>query len=106
MLIELYRKREATIIPDHQQTITNYLGLGHFTHAEGGRGWTNSCSRSVASEQPPLSMLTSEITPQRSLDYQVDNADRRQTMTFGHNQLLYTFDNANRLTRISQSGTG
>ncbi len=54
-----------------------------------------------------LDRLTKEVTPQGTVSYTYDNADRRETMTVaGQTAVSYTFDNANRLTQISQSGTG
>ena len=54
-----------------------------------------------------LDRLTKEVTPQGTVSYTYDNADRRETMTVaGQNAVNYTFDIANRLTQISQSGVG
>ena len=54
-----------------------------------------------------LDRLTKEVTPQGTVSYTYDNADRRETMTVaGQTAVSYTFDNANRLTQISQCGTG
>lgn len=53
-----------------------------------------------------LDRLTSETTPQGSISYSYDNANRRQTMQVaGQPQVSYTWDNANRLTGITQGSS-
>jgi len=50
-----------------------------------------------------LDLLTSETTPQGTVNYTYDNASRHATMTVvGQPQVVYTYDNANRLTNIQQ----
>ena len=50
--------------------------------------------------------LTQEQTPQGTVNYTYDAANRRATMTPGSQaQIVYTFDNANRLTGITQGSS-
>ncbi len=50
--------------------------------------------------------MTSDATPQGSVSYTYDNADRRASLTVpGQAVANYTFDNANRLTLITQGST-
>jgi RHS repeat-associated protein len=53
-----------------------------------------------------LLRLTSEGSPQGSVTYTYDNADRRATMTVaGQTQVVYIFDDANRLTDTTQGAS-
>jgi RHS repeat-associated protein len=53
-----------------------------------------------------LDRLISETTPQGSISYSYDNASRRQTMQVaGQPQVVYGWDNANRLTGITQGSS-
>ena len=53
-----------------------------------------------------LDDLTDEQTPQGEVAYQYDLARRRQSMTVvGQTQVSYGWDNANRLTGITQGTT-
>ncbi len=53
-----------------------------------------------------LDDLTEEQTPQGAVSYTYDNAGRRLTMAVpGQSQTSYAWDNANRLTGITQGTT-
>jgi RHS repeat-associated protein len=53
-----------------------------------------------------LDRITSESTPQGSISYSYDNANRRQTMQVaGEPQEVYGWDDANRLTGITQGSS-
>ena len=53
-----------------------------------------------------LDDLLQETTPQGTINYTYDSARRRQTMTVaGQPQVSYIWDNANRLTAITQSSS-
>jgi YD repeat-containing protein len=51
-----------------------------------------------------LDRLTNETTPEGSISYTYDAAGRRATMTVaGQPQVTYGYDDANRLTSITQN---
>ena len=50
-----------------------------------------------------LAWLTSETTPKGTTTYTYDAASRRSTMTVtGQPQVVYTYDNADRLTQLTR----
>jgi len=54
-----------------------------------------------------LDQLTQEQTPQGTVSYTYDNADRRATMAVtGQSSVNYSYDNANRLSGITQGSAG
>ncbi|MGB6553287.1 MAG: hypothetical protein WBE78_07340, partial [Candidatus Binataceae bacterium] len=70
-------------------------------------GATDSITGAITRVPDLLDRLTSETTPQGSITYGCDNANRRTTMQVaGQTQVGYTWDNANRLTAITQGSSG
>ena len=66
-------------------------------------GATDSTTGTITRVPDLLDRLASETTPQGSISYSYDNANRRQTMQVaGQAQVVYGWDNANRLTGITQ----
>ena len=66
-------------------------------------GATDSTTGTITRIPDLLDRLASETTPQGSISYSYDNANRRQTMQVaGQAQVVYGWDNANRLTGITQ----
>src|SRR5439155_18073205 len=49
-----------------------------------------------------LDQLTSEQTPQGTVNYTYDDAGRRQTMTIGSQTTNYGYDDANQLTSVTR----
>ncbi|MGA9722039.1 MAG: RHS repeat-associated core domain-containing protein [Candidatus Binatus sp.] len=69
-------------------------------------GKTDSIAGTITRVPDLLDRLTSETTPQGSISYSYDNANRRQTMQVaGQAQVSYTWDNGNRLTAIMQGNS-
>lgn len=69
-------------------------------------GATDSITGAITRVPDLLDRLTSETTPQGSITYGCDNANRRTTMQVaGQAQVSYTWDNANRMTGITQGST-
>jgi RHS repeat-associated protein len=65
--------------------------------------FVDSINGTITRQYDGLDHLKQETTPQGTVSYTYDNADRRSTMTVaGQAQVNYTFDNANRLTQIAQ----
>ena len=63
----------------------------------------DSVSGTIQHSYDNLDRLTSEITPQGTVSYTYDAANRRATMTAGNQpQTTYSYDNADRLTGITQ----
>ena len=57
----------------------------------------------ITSSYDGLDRLVSEMTPQGSVSYAYDAAGRRTSMSVsGQTTVTYGFDNANRLTQITQ----
>src|SRR5208337_4160216 len=69
-------------------------------------GASDSIAGTITRIPDLLDRLGSETTPQGSITYQYDNANRRQTMQVaGQPQVVYGWDNANRLTGITQGSS-
>ena len=69
-------------------------------------GASDSIAGTITRIPDLLDRLGSETTPQGSITYQYDNANRRQTMQVaGQQQVVYGWDNANRLTGITQGSS-
>src|SRR5262249_22670484 len=67
---------------------------------------TDSISGIINRGYDDLDRLTSESTPQGSISYTYDNANRRATaQVAGQPQIVYSFDNANRLYQITQGSS-
>ena len=50
-----------------------------------------------------LDRLTEEVTPEGTVSYTYDDADRRATMTVaGQTAVSYSYDNADRLTGVTR----
>jgi RHS repeat-associated protein len=63
----------------------------------------DSISGTITRTYDNLDRLTQEVTPQGTVNYAYDNADRRAiTTVLGQPTVNYTYDNADRLTQITQ----
>jgi YD repeat-containing protein len=63
----------------------------------------DSAAGTIARTYDLLDRLTEETTPEGTVTYTYDTADRRATMTVGGQpQVTYSYDNANRLTGVSK----
>lgn len=66
----------------------------------------DSVSGTITRTYDDLDRLTSETTPQGSVNYTYDDAGRQKTMTVaGQPTIDYAYDNANRLTQITQGSS-
>ena len=98
----LNRRKGASTCCGSQDNITyTWDGGDRLTQA------TDFVAGTITRTPDDLDRLMKEVTPQGTVSYTYDNADRRATMTVaGQTAVIYTFDIANRLTQISQSGVG
>ena len=90
------------------QSGSNYESTINYTWDAGNRltGATDSIASPITRVPDLLDRLSSETTPQGSIAYGYDNANRRTTMQVaGQAQVSYTWDNANRLTAITQGSS-
>ncbi len=90
------------------QSGSNYESTISYNWDGGNRltGATDSIAGAITRVPDLLDRLTSETTPQGSITYGYDNANRRTTMQVGGQpQVLYGWDNANRLTGITQGSS-
>ncbi len=64
----------------------------------------NPGERTITRTFDKLDRLTREVTPQGTIDYEPDDADRRTSMTVaGQPDVTYLWDNANRLQSITRA---
>ncbi|MGB8414566.1 MAG: hypothetical protein WCE23_17255 [Candidatus Binatus sp.] len=87
---------------------SQYESSINYTWDAGNRltGATDSIAGTITRVPDLLDRVGSETTPQGSITYQYDNANRRQTMQVaGQPQVVYGWDNANRLTGITQGNS-
>jgi YD repeat-containing protein len=69
-------------------------------------GITDSITGAITRGYDGLDDLTSETTPQGTVNYTYDADKRKQTMTpSGQVQITYSYDNASRLTSIVQGAS-
>ncbi|MGA9724026.1 MAG: RHS repeat-associated core domain-containing protein, partial [Candidatus Binatus sp.] len=90
------------------QSGSNYESTMNYTWDAGNRMTqaADSIAGTITRAPDLLDRLTSETTPQGSISYSYDNANRRQTMQVaGQPQVVYGWDNANRLTGITQGSS-
>lgn len=82
----------------YESTITNnYDAVGHLTST------VDSVAGTITLNYDNLDRLTSEITPQGTVNYAYDAAGRQTSMTVtGQTPVTYTYDDAGRLTQITQ----
>ena len=69
-------------------------------------GATDSIAGTITRVPDLLDRISSKTSPQGSISYSYDNANRRQTMQVaGQAQVSYTWDDADRLTAITQGSS-
>lgn len=92
----LNRQTQVTYHDSSTTTNTSTLAIGSRKSSIRSRG-------TITRGYDLLDRLTSEVTPEGTVSYTYEAADRRATMTVaGQTQITYGYDNADRLTSITQ----
>jgi RHS repeat-associated protein len=98
----------TTAGPTYESTTTLTYGVNSGGGCGCGSGSkpttiTDSLSGTITRTFDDFDRLTSEVTPQGTVSYTYDAADRMQTVTIpGQSVITYTYDNANRITGLTQ----
>ena len=87
--------------PIYASSVTTTLDAG-----DRATSLVDSAAGTISRTFDLLDRITQEVTPEGTINYTYDTANRRATMQVaGQSSLTYTYDNANRLTGITQGTT-